>query len=108
MRFGSDGQRKTTAVTRLERMADAVRNEDDWTVHGVCRGQDQALWFPEPGQTVNTAKALCRQCPVIEECRDWALRFEDFGVWGGMSERERRRYRRTHGRYTRSSNKQAV
>lgn len=62
---------------------------------GVCQEVDPELWFPDKGQSSSYAKKVCRSCPVIEECLDYALAGgERFGVWGGTSERERRGMKR--------------
>jgi len=74
----------------------------DWRKHAACRDHDPELWFPPsdaPSELVDaqvaTAKAICAGCPVLHSCRSWALETgERFGVWGGMSEAERRRARR--------------
>jgi WhiB family redox-sensing transcriptional regulator len=62
-----------------------------WRQHALCRGLG-GTFFPEAGQplTLIEAKLLCAQCPVTEECLDFALEYEiEHGVWGGMSEEER-------------------
>lgn len=65
-----------------------------WRDQGACRGADPALWFPERGQSCVEAKTICAGCPVRGECLDFALDLgEKFGIWGGKSERERRRMR---------------
>jgi WhiB family redox-sensing transcriptional regulator len=66
----------------------AVRHED-WTVHAKCQGMEDAL-FPEASDQ-KRARLLCSGCPVRSECLAEALdnRIE-WGVWGGMTERERR------------------
>ena len=67
---------------------------------GECRGANGDWWFPERGQTAGHAKEICNQCDVREACLVYALGHPDetmFGVWGGMSERERRRLRISHG-----------
>jgi WhiB family redox-sensing transcriptional regulator len=68
--------------------------DDDWKVDAACRGMDPELFFTERGESTADAKAVCRSCPVRAECLDYALaHVERFGVWGAMSERERRRIR---------------
>jgi WhiB family redox-sensing transcriptional regulator len=68
---------------------------------GSCRGLDPDLFFPDRGSTVVPAKAVCTDCIVRDECLDYALdNNERFGVWGGTSERERRRLRRTRRQET--------
>lgn len=66
---------------------------------GTCRDEDPELFFPV-GTTgpallqIEQAKAICRRCPVINECLSWALENQEFGVAGGMSEDERRAHKR--------------
>lgn len=61
----------------------------------ACRGVDPDLFFPDRGESLEPAKRVCRGCPVQVACLDHALAGnEKFGVWGGTSERERRRLRR--------------
>lgn len=68
-----------------------------WMAQGACVGAPSELFFPNDTdyETITDAKRLCQTCPVLETCADHALTFrEDYGVWGGMSERDRRRIRR--------------
>lgn len=73
---------------------------DDWRESAACRTVDPDLFFPV-GTTgpalpqIEEAKAVCGHCPVREECLRWALDTgQTIGVWGGMSEAERRALRR--------------
>ena len=62
---------------------------------GSCRGMDPDVFFPDRGESLSPAKAVCAECIVRDECLEYALdNGERFGVWGGTSERERRRLRR--------------
>ena len=69
---------------------------DDWRHRAACRGEDPELFFPigtsGPAlEQVEQAKAVCRRCSVIDQCLRWALdRPEEFGIWGGLTEDERR------------------
>jgi WhiB family redox-sensing transcriptional regulator len=66
-----------------------------WQDYANCRGADADLFFPERGASTRKAKAICNACEVKGECLDYAIvNGEKFGIWGGMSERERRRVRR--------------
>ena len=66
-----------------------------WQTRANCMGVDPDLFFPERGQSTREAKEVCRGCVVREDCLEYALaNGEKFGIWGGMSERERRRLRR--------------
>ena len=68
---------------------------DDWRSVAACQDTDPDLFFPERGASTKEAKAVCRGCVVREECLEYALaNGEKFGIWGGLSERERRRIRR--------------
>lgn len=66
-----------------------------WQDEANCLGVDPDLFFPERGASTREAKEVCRGCVVRDECLEYALaNGEKFGIWGGMSERERRRIRR--------------
>ncbi|MEU8334848.1 WhiB family transcriptional regulator [Micromonospora tulbaghiae] len=75
----------------------------DWRHDAVCRDHDPETWFPVgtsgPAMVqTDEAKAICRTCPVIDDCLAWALDSgQDAGVWGGMSEAERRAVKRRGG-----------
>lgn len=70
-------------------------NTETWTERAICSQCDPELWFPNPGSTSRDAKRVCISCPVRAQCLEYALRTDQrFGVWGGMSERDRRRLRR--------------
>ncbi len=66
-----------------------------WQDFANCRGADPDLFFPERGASTRTAKGICRECTVREECLEFAIvSSEKFGIWGAMSERERRKIRK--------------
>ena len=66
-----------------------------WKARANCMGVDPDLFFPERGMSTREAKEVCRGCVVREDCLEYALaNGEKFGIWGGLSERERRRIRR--------------
>lgn len=65
---------------------------NDWMLRARCRGADPSEFFPSDGVGVEQAQRVCVDCPVRLECLEYALRHRiDHGVWGGCSERERRR-----------------
>lgn len=71
------------------------RQTRDWQSRANCMGVDPDLFFPERGASTREAKEVCRGCVVREDCLEYALaNGEKFGIWGGLSERERRRLRR--------------
>jgi WhiB family redox-sensing transcriptional regulator len=66
-----------------------------WQDRARCRDYDPEVFFPEKGGSSREAKRICAECPVRIECLNYALRRDErYGVWGGMSERERRRLKR--------------
>ncbi|MFH8295020.1 WhiB family transcriptional regulator [Streptomyces sp. NPDC018059] len=85
----------------------------DWRQRGVCGTEDvdPELFFPVGTglaalAQAEEAKAVCRRCPVMETCLDWALDTgQDSGVWGGLSEDERRAVRRRVARRRTAANK---
>lgn len=69
--------------------------ERDWTADALCAETDPEAFFPEKGGSTREAKRVCRSCTVRPECLDYALDHDErFGIWGGLSERERRPLRR--------------
>lgn len=71
------------------------KDEPTWHDFANCLGVDPDLFFPERGASTKEAKEVCRGCVVRDDCLEYALQNgEKFGIWGGMSERERRRIRR--------------
>jgi WhiB family redox-sensing transcriptional regulator len=92
----------TVAVNSGKRARPPVfpqRNEMAWRTRGGCRGHDPEGWFPIyegwPTSALTAqhewAVAICRTCPVLEQCRTWALQHrERHGIWGGLWAHERR------------------
>ncbi|WP_433893388.1 WhiB family transcriptional regulator [Streptomyces sp. CA-111067] len=76
----------------------------DWRDRAACLDVDPELFFPVGNggsalMQAQRAKAVCAGCPVIESCREWAMRTgQDAGVWGGLSEEERRSLKRRRAR----------
>ena len=80
-----------------------IPGDHGWQDHANCLGVDPDLFFPERGASTREAKEVCRGCVVREECLEFALQNgEKFGIWGGLSERERRRIRRQRAQAARS------
>jgi WhiB family redox-sensing transcriptional regulator len=77
-------------------LIDALAVDDlAWQDYSNCRGADADLFFPERGASTRKAKAICNACQVQAECLEFAIQqSEKFGIWGGLSERERRRIRK--------------
>ena len=87
------GHQGSTGGTNM-RIADESLDRS-WQEYANCLGVDPDLFFPERGASTREAKEVCRGCVVREDCLEYALHnSEKFGIWGGMSERERRRIRR--------------
>jgi len=69
----------------------------DWREHARCADADPGIFFPgrDEAWVAEAAKAVCARCPVADECLQWAFDNNvEYGVWGGMTERERFRLRR--------------
>ena len=74
-----------------------------WQLRAACRGEDSAFFFApsyfekrrEKDAREAVAKAICGHCPVLDDCREYALRArEGHGIWGGLNEMERRAFLR--------------
>ena len=84
-------------------LMDLAAEEGDWQDDANCLGVDPDLFFPERGASTREAKEVCRSCVVRLDCLEFALaNGEKFGIWGGLSERERRRIRRQRAQERRS------
>ncbi|MGH9076969.1 MAG: WhiB family transcriptional regulator [Acidimicrobiales bacterium] len=70
-----------------------------WRQRAACRGVDPDIFYPVSEEDAEEAKAICAGCPVLEACLEYALvNRERDGVWGGATERERRRIARQRRR----------
>lgn len=75
-----------------------IQEEIGWQERALCAETDPESFFPEKGGSTREAKQVCSSCEVRTECLEYALMHDErFGIWGGMSERERRRLRRHAG-----------
>ena len=83
---------RTGAADPQERAADGV--DEEWRLDALCAETDPEAFFPDKGGSTREAKRVCAGCPVRAECLEFALASDErFGIWGGLSERERRRVR---------------
>src|ERR1035438_3986155 len=70
-------------------------DELGWQDQALCAQTDPEAFFPEKGGSTREAKRVCRSCEVRAECLEYALENDErFGIWGGLSERERRKVKR--------------
>lgn len=69
-----------------------------WQSDALCAQTDPESFFPEKGGSTREAKRICESCEVRSDCLEYALENDErFGIWGGLSERERRKLRREAG-----------
>jgi WhiB family redox-sensing transcriptional regulator len=69
--------------------------DEEWQERALCAQTDPEAFFPEKGGSTREAKRICQGCEVKDECLESALANDErFGIWGGLSERERRRLKR--------------
>jgi len=80
-----------------------------WRDRAACIGADPDLFFPQRGESAEPAREICARCPVREACLDYALRNAiTHGIWGGVSERERRALRSRRLRTMRRERDRAI
>jgi WhiB family redox-sensing transcriptional regulator len=80
---------------RIELAPDSFEDDDQWQERGLCAQTDPEAFFPEKGGSTREAKRICQGCEVRDRCLEYALANDErFGIWGGLSERERRRLKR--------------
>lgn len=89
-----------TSAERWERhgktvVTDLLGNAPEWQERALCSQSDPEAFFPEKGGSTREAKRICGRCEVKSECLEYALSHDErFGIWGGLSERERRKLNR--------------
>ncbi|MFC7405069.1 WhiB family transcriptional regulator [Georgenia alba] len=82
-------------VLRLLAQEDADEGALAWQDRALCAQTDPEAFFPEKGGSTREAKRVCTSCEVRAECLEYALSNDErFGIWGGLSERERRKLKR--------------
>lgn len=88
----------------IQRITTRLLQPVDWQTHARCAEVEPEIFFPERGGSSKAARAVCGKCQVRAECLEYALNNkEQFGIWGGTSERERRGLRRDRLRRLRSA-----
>ena len=74
---------------------DGELEDGGWQDRGLCAQTDPEAFFPEKGGSTREAKKVCLTCDVRQECLEYALANDErFGIWGGLSERERRKLKK--------------
>jgi WhiB family transcriptional regulator, redox-sensing transcriptional regulator len=80
--------------TSASQWSDIATPSEEWRLDALCAETDPEAFFPEKGGSTREAKRVCTGCAVRVECLEYALTSDErFGIWGGLSERERRRVR---------------
>lgn len=86
------GYRRNLGPLSVRVMFTPMDTPTKWMEQGNCRNFAPAVFFPADGAGVDRARKVCATCPVVQTCLEYALTEHiDHGVWGGCSERERRR-----------------
>ncbi|MCX2733902.1 WhiB family transcriptional regulator [Saccharopolyspora sp. NFXS83] len=86
---------ETTDADVLAQLFELGEPEQEWQERALCAQTDPEAFFPEKGGSTREAKRICAGCEVRPECLEYALEHDErFGIWGGLSERERRRLKR--------------
>lgn len=79
-------------IIPLRQYDDDLPAPPHWTELALCKETDPESFFPEKGGSTREAKKVCKACEVRAECLEYALANDErFGIWGGLSERERRK-----------------
>ena len=72
-----------------------IAEDPEWQERALCAQTDPEAFFPEKGGSTREAKRICQGCEVKDECLEYALAHDErFGIWGGLSERERRKLKK--------------
>ncbi len=92
------GESPAAEVDVLAELLQVGEEEMEWQERALCAQTDPEAFFPEKGGSTREAKRICAGCEVRSECLEYALEHDErFGIWGGLSERERRKLKRRAG-----------
>ncbi|GAA1234339.1 WhiB family transcriptional regulator [Prauserella halophila] len=89
--------RAAQAEDEFEALAELldITDEQQWQERALCAQTDPEAFFPEKGGSTREAKRICQGCEVKDDCLEYALAHDErFGIWGGLSERERRKLKK--------------
>ena len=90
-------------------MPSSARFAARWRELAACRGTDLEVFFPGRGETAGPARQVCAGCPVRQPCLDYAITNRiAYGVWGGLTERERRALQSRWARASRQDRDRAI
>jgi WhiB family redox-sensing transcriptional regulator len=98
--FPSDANRASESARAVPSVLSLIGGGEDesilgWQERALCAHTDPEAFFPEKGGSTREAKKVCVACEVRAECLEYALANDErFGIWGGLSERERRKLKR--------------
>ena len=99
----------TARLPRRRTLAAPARYAARWRELAACRGVDLEVFFPERGESAEPARQVCAACPVRQPCLDYAISNRiAYGIWGGLTERERRALRSGWVRASRRERDRAV
>ena len=99
----------TGRLPRRDNLAAPARFAARWRELAACRGADLGLFFPERGEPAEPARLVCAACPVRQACLDYAITNRIIhGIWGGLTERERRALRSGWVRASRRERDRAI
>jgi WhiB family transcriptional regulator, redox-sensing transcriptional regulator len=94
MRKNAAGNTEVRLLAQVvPKLAEAELGE--WTAHAICTDADPEIFLPPPGKPSAVARQICSRCPVWADCLAYALAAEEeFGIWGGLDQDERRNLKR--------------
>ncbi|MFC3386870.1 WhiB family transcriptional regulator [Couchioplanes caeruleus subsp. azureus] len=79
----------------MARLLTTAPGSYDWRDDALCAQSDPEAFYPDKGGSTGPARKICGRCPVREACLQYALAHDErFGIWGGLSDRERRRLKK--------------
>ena len=92
-------------------LMDTFDSIEEWQEQGLCRGYDNIVFFGDEGESElekqgreTRAKAICKTCPVLEPCLEFAMETnQKYGIWGGLTAKERASLKRRRARARRAS-----
>lgn len=98
MTEGTSTDTRAVRLLPVTMLSPASPAPGDWNTRGLCADEDPELFFPSRCDPGTKPRKICAACPVRNECLNYATAADEFGIWGGLDQQERRNLKRRQRR----------
>ena len=98
MTYGTSAGSTAVRMIPIVLPGSATPSQDEWHARGLCVGADPEIFFPSHGDLGTEARQICIGCGVREDCLKYAIEADEFGIWAGLDQQQRRALRKKQHR----------